>query len=166
MELGLAGAELIDGVVRRQPVPGAKHGAVAGNIVFALTSWARDGARGWVLVEVDYLVDRSPDRIRRADVSFISADRLAEPTDGYCETRPDLAVEVVSPNESATELEEKLEDYRKLEVPMLWVAYPNTRTVVAHTADGLARILRGDDILRGGDVLPGFECPIRDFFTL
>ncbi|MCB9535521.1 MAG: Uma2 family endonuclease [Myxococcales bacterium] len=159
-------AELVDGVVaRREDVPGAKHSRTAVKIAARLEAWAERGDHGPVLAEAGYIVRRSPDRVRLPDVSFVRGERLPELPDGYLELVPDLAVEIVSPNDKANDLEQKLEDYRQLAVPMTWVVHPVTRTVIVHTADGIARILRGADVLRGGDILPGFECPISAFFA-
>jgi Uma2 family endonuclease len=157
--------ELIDGyIVREAEVPGAKHGHVAANIAFELRAWTRQSGGGIVLVEAGYIIQRQPDRVRLPDVSFVRGPGTVDLPEGYFERAPDLAVEIVSPNDKAGDLEEKLEDYRQIAVPMVWVVFPATRTVIAHTADGLARIHRGADVIHGGEVLPGFERPITSFF--
>ena len=77
---------------------------------------------------------------------------------------PILAVEVVSPNDIVYQLEDKLEDYRKVGVPLVWVVYPNSRTVRVYRADGSTSHLHEDDELSGEDVIPGFRCPVREIF--
>ena len=82
--------------------------------------------------------------------------------EGWVKIPPDLAVEVVSPNDSAEDLEEKLDDYRKAGVPLIWVIYPEARMVKVLRRDGPPRELREDDELSGEDVIPGFRCPLRE----
>jgi Uma2 family endonuclease len=105
-----------------------------------------------------------PGLVRRPDVSFIRSGRL--PGDvapkGWVKIPPDLAVEVVSPNDLVEALEEKLDDYRAVEVPLVWVIYPELRKVKVLRRDGSSSELRGDDELSGEDVIPGFRCPVRE----
>jgi Uma2 family endonuclease len=75
-----------------------------------------------------------------------------------------LAVEVVSPNDTASALEEKLEDYQKAGVPLVWVIYPNSRTVWVCRSDGSMSHLHENDELSGEVVIPGFRCPVREIF--
>jgi len=83
---------------------------------------------------------------------------------GWGKIPPDLAVEVVSPNDSAGELEEKLDDYQKAGVPLVWVVNLKSRTVMIYRADGSVSRLRESDELAGENVIPGFRCPVRDIF--
>ena len=107
----------------------------------------------------------APGLVRRPDVSFVKKGRLPGDVspDGWVKIPPDLAVEVVSPNDSVEELEEKLDDYRKAGVPLVWVIYPEA----AH-GEGLPPrrpgpvLLKEDDELSGEDIIPGFRCPLRE----
>jgi Uma2 family endonuclease len=158
-------AELVDGVVvQSEEMPGAKHSGSAAEIITELNIWARQTRIVRVLPECGYVVARDPDRVRRPDVSVVRRERLPDLPAGYLDLVPDLAVEIVSPNDKAEELADKLEDYRRVGVPLVWVVYPHSRMIVAHTLDKLARIHVGEDVIAGGDVLPGFECPIARFF--
>jgi Uma2 family endonuclease len=109
-----------------------------------------------------------PDKVRRADVSFIRFGRLTreQPPEGHIRLAPDLAVEVVSPNDLAYDVDSKVEDYLQAGVRLVWVVNPVTRTVRVHRPDGPGATLRADDELTGGDVLPGFSCRIRELFIL
>jgi Uma2 family endonuclease len=71
-------------------------------------------------------------------------------------------VEIVSPNETVYELEEKLEDYQKVGVPLIWVINPKSRTVKVYRVDGSVDHLREDGVLSGEDIIPGFRCPLRE----
>jgi Uma2 family endonuclease len=83
---------------------------------------------------------------------------------GHVRIAPDLAVEVVSPRDLAPELDEKLEDYRKAGVRLVWVISPESRTVTIYRGDGSVSRLHEDDVLSGEDVIPGFRCEVRSPF--
>jgi Uma2 family endonuclease len=106
----------------------------------------------------------APGRVRKPDVSFVRRGRLpgdAAPK-GWVRIAPDLAVEVISPGDTAEDLEEKLEDYRKAGVPLVWVIYPRARKAHVFRPDGPPSVLGEDDDLSGEDVLPGFRCPLLE----
>lgn len=110
------------------------------------------------------------DRVRKPDVSFIRAGRLPgdRPAKGFDRIAPDLVVEVVSPGDTAEEVREKVQEYLVAGVRLVWVVYPSTRTVAVHrprsSTAGSASDLSGDDVITGEEVLPGFTCPVREFF--
>jgi Uma2 family endonuclease len=105
-----------------------------------------------------------PNLVRKPDVSFVRRDRLApeQLTEGFVTVAPDLAVEVISPNDLASELERKLREYRRAGVRMIWVIDPENRSARIHRADSSARDLLEDGELDGEDVLPGFRCRLGD----
>ena len=107
-----------------------------------------------------------PKRVRKPDISFVRQDRLPDgrvPA-GICRFRPDLAVEVVSPNDTYDEVEEKLADYFDAGVPLIWVVTPKTRTVLVYQADGTARRLRDTDELTADPIIAGVRIRIADLF--
>lgn len=107
-----------------------------------------------------------PRKVRIPDVSFTRKERMpAEgPAKGHAKVAPDLVVEVLSPNDLATDLIARLEDYHAAGVPLLWVVDPATRSVRVERADGSAQRLGSDGTIDGGDVLPGFRHPVAAFF--
>jgi Uma2 family endonuclease len=106
-------------------------------------------------------------RLRKPDVSCVLAGRMTPGLfeEGFLPIRPDLAVEVVSPNDLAYDLEEKLQDYRDAAIPLVWVVYPPTRRVRILRLDGSTSELGLDDELTGEDILPGFHCRVTDLFA-
>lgn len=109
----------------------------------------------------------APDLVRAPDVSFVRKERL--PADGtpkaYWELAPDLAVEIVSPTETATEVRDKVADYLAVGTALVLVVYPARREIVAHTPDDLARTYHVADTFSAPDVLPGFVRPVADLFA-
>jgi Uma2 family endonuclease len=83
---------------------------------------------------------------------------------GRCTVRPDIVVEVVSPNDLYEEVEEKLADYFDAGVPLIWIVTPLTRTVLVYKADGTARRLRDTDDLTADPIIPNFCVRIADLF--
>ena len=100
----------------------------------------------------------------RPDVSFIKKGRLPGDVSpkGWVRIRPDLAIEVVAPNDLVGELEEKLDDYRKARVPLVWVIYPEQRKARVLRLNGPVVDLTEDGGLSGEDIIPGFRCPLRE----
>jgi len=119
------------------------------------------GADGMLLLETKML--------RIPDVSFISHERL--PQGGLKNAPaaplliPDLAVEVISEGNRPAEMDRKLREYFGHGVRLVWYVYPATETIRACSAPTSFRDCAGDDLLLGGDVLPGFELRVADLFT-
>lgn len=102
--------------------------------------------------------------VRKPDVSFISSNRISadEIGDGWARIPPDLAIEVVSPNDVAEELNRKLDDYSEAGVPLVWVVYPKDETVFAYRPDGSVERLRRPVELVGEGPLEGFHCTFAE----
>jgi len=113
-----------------------------------------------------------PGHAPRPDASFIRFGRLPDEKipKGYCKIAPDLVVEVVSPNDTAEEVADKVVEFQSVGVPLIWVIYPGTRRVLIHrlpsAPQGRVSELTVDDTISGEDVLPGFTCPVSEFFRL
>ena len=83
--------------------------------------------------------------------------------DNLLEAAPDLAVEVVSPSIEAADIHRKICQLLAAGTALVWIVYPETRTVEVHTKTG-ATTFADDDIISGGDVLPGFAVAVREIF--
>ena len=110
----------------------------------------------------------APGRVRRPDVSFIRAGRLPgdEEPKGHVRIAGSGRRGRLAPRPGSKKLEEKLEDYRKAGVPLVWVVYPESRTVMIYRADGSVSRLLQEDVLSGEDVIPGFRFEVRSLFPL
>jgi Uma2 family endonuclease len=109
-----------------------------------------------------------PKKVRIPDVSFTRIERLPAGTveEGHGKIAPDLVVEVMSPTDYALDVFAKVHDFLNAGVALIWVANPDTREVFVYRSDGTRAILRSGDMLDGGDVLPDFQCPVADLFTI
>ena len=83
---------------------------------------------------------------------------------GHVTVAPDLAVEVVSPNDTVYELNKKVQEYLRAGVRLVWVIDPENRTLVVYRANRTLAEFKPEDELTGEDVIPGFRCLVRDFF--
>jgi Uma2 family endonuclease len=160
-------AELVRGELRVTPPAHGPHGCVATNVVGLLLAHLKGRGLGRAFVDgVGYELVQLPRTVRSPDASFVRADRLPKEGVGFgfLKLAPDLAVEVLSPSESASELEEKLDDYRSCGTPLIWVIDPVRRTVMIVAIDAPVRWLRETDTLDGADVIPGFSCGVAELF--
>lgn len=159
--------ELVRGEVVETMPPGGQRGAIAVVLAMLLRLWTQRVGGGYVGVEAGYILARTPDTVRGPDVSYIRAERLP-PTgipEGFWTLAPDLAVEIVSPSETADEVREKVRDFLAAGTPLVWTIYPRSQEVIVHTPDGLGRTYSGDDVLENEHVLPGFSCRVADVWV-
>jgi Uma2 family endonuclease len=108
-----------------------------------------------------------PGRVRRPDISFITRWRLpasARWSEGYVTIPPDLAIEVTSPSDGVYELEEKVEEYLRAGVRLIWVIHPEVQAIQVIRGDGSGSRIRSGDDLSGEDIVPGFRCPVTSLF--
>jgi Uma2 family endonuclease len=124
------------------------------------------GSPGWVFgADMGYqcFADR-PSKVRKPDVSYVPRDRvsLVELESGFLRVPPALAVEVVSPNDLAEDLQLKLKEYLTAGVQLVWIIDPVARTARVVGLDGSNADLGEDETLSGRDVLPGFACRVGD----
>ncbi|MCE9527518.1 MAG: Uma2 family endonuclease [Planctomycetales bacterium] len=158
--------ELVAGeVVERMPTGGV-HAAVARRVIEQLGAWAREGDRGEVGPESGFILARDPDIVRAPDVFFVSKSRFSKGgiPEAFWPLAPDLAVEVISPGETAVEINEKAHEYLSAGTALVWLIYPRSREVVVQTPDGHSHRFRENDVLQDENVLPGFRCAVAELF--
>ena len=164
-QAGRERSELVRGEVIEMVPPNRVHGRTALRIGSALLAFVDKQDLGEVMVESGYIVERGPDTVRGPDVSFMSKQRLPPDESGtLIDGAPDLVVEVVSPSDSAGQVEEKTNQYFRAGARQVWWVYPITRSVIVHNPDGSARRYGESDTIQGGDVLPGLSLPVNRFF--
>ena len=164
LQMGEGRRELIRGEVIEMAPAGSEHGRIAGEICGHVWTFVRERDLGIVYAaETGFLLESDPDTVRAPDVAFVSKARVVE-TEGYFPGAPDLAVEVVSPNDSFSEVAEKVRDWLAHGARQVWVVDPRTRAVQVHRSDGTSADLSQDDVIDGGDLLPGLRLPVRDCF--
>jgi Uma2 family endonuclease len=159
--------ELVRGMLVRTPRPSSLHGRIAVRLGRLLDEHAEAGGYGVVLAEAGVLLSRDPDTVRGPDLAFYSNDRI--PADSYAVSfwgAPDLAVEIMSPSNRASAMQQKVTDYLDAGVRRVWVLDPVTGTATVYAAGGSARILRRGEALDGDDVLPGLRLALDSLFSV
>ncbi|HLF96615.1 MAG TPA: Uma2 family endonuclease, partial [Methylococcaceae bacterium] len=117
--------------------------------------------------ETGFILARDPDTVRAPDVAFIRQDRLEQtgiPT-GYWPGAPDLAVEVISPSDTYTEVEDKVCDWLEAGTRLVIVVNPRKQAVTVYRSAKQVRLLTGDEVLDGADVIPGWALPVSEILT-
>jgi Uma2 family endonuclease len=160
--------ELIDGHLKEMNM-GWEAGSVAVELSTRLSMFCRSGRLGFVGSGGDcgfVCFPHRPRLVRKPDVSFVRRGRFPgdRPPTGHARIAPDLAAEVVSPNDLAEEIEEKVQDYLTAGVPLVWVCYPRARAIHVFRLDGTTARLTDAQELDGETVLPGFGCRVGDLF--
>ena len=162
--------ELVKGELFEMPPAGARHGDVAMEIGALLRNHVRANQLGKVFAaETGFILRRNPDTVRAPDDSFVSQERLPEgdlPI-GYMDLAPDLAVEVLSPTDRASEVREKVADWLRAGTRLVWVIDPATRSATAYRSLEDFQELSESETLDAREVVPGFACPVRvrDLFS-
>lgn len=155
--------ELIGGELMTMVPPGADHGDIALRIGASLLSHVTARRLGKVYVETGYVLHANPDTVRGPDVSFVRADRVVK-TRKYYKGGPDIAVEVVSPDDRFSDVKAKVREYLAAGTSVVIVVDPGSQEAWIHTASG-ERHLALDDALTAPDVLPGWSLPLRELFA-
>ena len=160
--------ELVKGEVAMVAPAGGGHGQVAMQLSWRLAAHVETRKLGKVLAaETGFVLSRNPDTVRAPDCAFISSERM--PAGGLPQTfipfAPDLAVEVLSPNDTQMEIEEKVQEWLDAGTKLVWVLNPRRKTLVVHRPDANPQVLRESDTLMGEDVVDGFSVPVAQIFT-
>ncbi|MBY0527496.1 MAG: Uma2 family endonuclease [Gemmataceae bacterium] len=160
--------EIVNGQRVELPPMSAYASIITSILISKLNSFAELHSLGIAFAEV-LLQLRGLNRNRRPDGAYVSYQRWPKgrpipEDDNAWDVVPNLAIEVVSPNDPAEDLLEKIEEYFRAGVEQVWVVYPRRRMV--HVYDSLTQIrgLTRSDALEGGSVLPGFKLPLASLF--
>ncbi|MGH7506004.1 MAG: Uma2 family endonuclease [Longimicrobiales bacterium] len=154
--------EVVRGRMIREPRPGNEHGKVQACIATLLVPYVRERKLGDVLTDAGFVLATDPLTVRAPDVAFVARGRYPDdrlPT-GLAHLAPDLAVEIVSPNDRAADVQEKVDAYLESGTRLVWVVYPRTRQVVVFHASEDVRVIPADGEVDGGDVLEGFRATV------
>jgi len=158
--------ELIRGEFRKLIPPSFEHGRVAMELGSRIAAHVHEHDLGTVVAaETGFLLARDPDTVRAPDCAFLCSMRPDGPKRGYYPGAPDLAVEVLSPDDRPGYVREKVAEWLEAGTLAVWVVDPRLLTVTIHEP-GKPATERGEaDVLLGGDLLPGFEIPVREIFA-
>jgi len=158
--------ELVRGEINMMSPAGAKHGMIVVNITSLLDNFVKSHRLGRIMgAETGFIIRRDPDTVRAPDVAFIRAERLPEKLpQGYFNGSPDLAVEVLSPNDRASEVQGKIRDWLEAGCRAVWIVDPETKSVTIYKSTHDIVVLSTADTLIDAQILPGFTMAVSEIF--
>lgn len=167
MMSGTRGVELVDGDLKEMN-KGAESSYLSGELMFLIGKVIRAGNLGHIFPPdaMYQCFPLKPKSVRKPDVSFVRSGRFPNnrPPRGIIYLVPDLVVEVISPNDTYYDVEDKLNDYLLVKVPLIWVVNPDCRSVHTYLADGTVRRYTAEEELSGDPLFPGFRVRVADLF--
>jgi Uma2 family endonuclease len=160
--------ELVRGEVVEMPQPGERHGAVCANVTRILGNYTFQRRKGFVCSnDTGVLVEQAPDTVRGPDVVlFDELRRYDQLNPKFTQLIPRLAVEVLSPEDRMNKVLQRVDQFFRFGVSLVWVVDPEDRTVAIHRPGEFPRILEENEELTGNDQLPEFRCRVADFFFM
>jgi len=155
--------EILKGVLQVLPPPQSLHTKIA-HRAYKLLAPQEAHFSCQVYIEAGYRLSERPATWVQPDLSLLSSTRASAAGDAYFTGAPELAVEVVSPSESAADMEEKVELLLEAGSHAVWVVYPKTRTVHVFLPGGAATVLSAKDSLTAPSLMPGWSAPVEKLF--
>ena len=160
--------EVVDGRrVEHEPL-GAPEAVMASDLASAMNQIVRPAKLGRVVGEVLFRLRTEPNLQRRPDAAFVSSARWPIdrkiPRGNAWDVVPDLAIEVVSPTNTAEEIVTKIREYFEAGVRRVWVFYLHESLVYEYDSPESIRVFERRDILDGGEVIPGFRIALSELF--
>ena len=156
--------ELVRGELRKMPPAGHVHGEYAMFIGSSLVAHVKANGLGKEYAETGFQLES--DHVRAPDAAFVRRERAeaVRGTPGFFPGPPDVAVEVISPTDRYTEVEEKVADWLAAGALAVIVIDPRRRTVKVHRFPTDTGLLSEADVLQVDDAIPGWQIPISDIF--
>ena len=146
---------------------GFDHGTIGTNLLALLWQYVKAKNLGVVVgPDTGFVISRDPDTVRAPDVGFVRQDRVLEPRPvKFWDGAPDLAVEVISPSDTAVAVDEKVQDWLDAGTQEVIVINPKQKSVKVFRRGGTASVLREGDVLEALESVPGFRCEIAELFV-
>ncbi|MHC4956207.1 MAG: Uma2 family endonuclease [Planctomycetota bacterium] len=158
--------ELIRGKLRMMNAAGGEHGRITAHLTILLGNHiVRNRLGTSYAAETGFILGRDPDTVRAPDFAFIAAARAATPERGFIPGAPDLAVEVLSPDDRPGYVREKVAEWLEAGTTSVWVVDPRGRTITIHESRAAPSTFGESDTLRAGELLPGFELEVGAVFA-
>jgi Uma2 family endonuclease len=159
--------ELVEGQLQEKNV-GIPESEIATLLIEFLAPFLRSHRLGKLFGEAIFRIDQQKDLQRRPDVAYVSHSKWPvnrrAPKVSVWDLVPDLAIEVVSPTNSAAEVQRKIHEYFQAGVSRVWVIYPEQKYIHIYASTTQIQVLQLGDELDGGDLIPGFRLPLVALF--
>jgi Uma2 family endonuclease len=162
----LGRCELIGGELFTMSPSGSLHGKITAFLGAVLYKFVEPRKLGIVFgAETGFHISHDPDTVRAPDVSFVCAQRIPDPLpQGYFPGPPDLAVEVLSPNDRSSEVQAKIRDWLNAGCSAVWLVDPQNKSITVYKKDADVAVLKSSDTLSDAQLLPGFSITVGKIF--
>jgi len=157
--------ELVKGTIVQTPLHGMEHGLVTAAIGTCIGKFVHERRLGVAYAaNTGFILSRNPDTVRAPDAALVSTEHAAHQKrrEGFFDGAPDLAVEVVSPEDTMEEVDSKVLEYLQAGTQLVWIVHPKTQTITVYRSLDKVRVLIANDTLDGADVLPGFAVSVKE----
>ncbi|MCG2683813.1 MAG: Uma2 family endonuclease [Planctomycetales bacterium] len=163
----LGRCELVRGDLMMMSPAGFEHGRIVSRLCYRIERFVEQHGLGVVTgAETGFHIARNPDTVRAPDVGFVRMERLPETTvSGFFDGPPDLAVEVLSPDDRPRAVAAKVEDWLTAGCLTVWVVDPAKRVVTVQRRGADPRVFDASTELDGEDALPGFRVAVAEIFS-
>ena len=162
LESDLEGYEYVEGELVPMLPTSAEHGDISMNLISSLNTYVRDNQLGRVYApDTGFQVG---ERVLMPDIAFVSTDRLPADRSKTFPVPPDLAIEVVSPTDSSSQVEDKAFAYLEAGTQLVWVVKPRSKTVTVYRSEMDITLLTRNDTVTGEEVVEGFSCQVATLF--
>jgi Uma2 family endonuclease len=155
--------EIVNGQPEEKETPGGTHAVISANLSGELRNYSKTTRRGLVCSEANFKIGQNE---RIPDVAFVIAERV--PPDGMPEGvvgfPPDLAVEIISPNDMHDKISEKVLEYLGVEVRQVWLVSSKLRSITIFRSLTDVQVFTEDSELVSEDLLPRFRCSLKEIF--
>ena len=159
--------ELIQGALIEMSPTNEIHGVLVQELAGLIWNHVRTNKLGRVFAaKTGFILSTEPDTVLAPDIAYLSAARSKPLSEKFAAIAPDLVVEVVSPGNTAAEMNEKTGLYFQAGTRQVWIVYPKTRMIHRYTSPTNVTILTSTDTLSGADVLPGFSLSLDELFKV
>ena len=161
--------EIVDGAIVMQPQKTVVSSMIASKLAFRLGSLGKASESGYVVIRALYCLTKKPDLMRRPEVGYVSNERWPR---SRCfsheaiewDAVPNLAIEIINPQDFAVTVVQKVDEYFRAGVELVWVVHPKQQQIYVYESTICVRILTEKDVLDGGKVLPQFRLPLKELF--
>ena len=157
--------EIAAGELITMPFPKSLHTLIAHRVYKALQPSLNQYDHSEALFEAGYILSLAPLTVRQPDVSVLTKERIhSTALDSYFEGAPEIAIEIVSPSDSAEYLEAKVKDYLESGSTEVWILYPKTKHIHVFSRTDAPKLFTEKQTLESSDLLPGFSVKVADLF--